>query len=327
VRLVFAGTPQVALPALEALLASRHEVVAVITRPDAPAGRGRQIMPSPVRDRAEALDIEVLTPYRLGEPAVVERLRALAPDCCPIVAYGALVPLPVLVIPAHGWVNLHFSVLPSWRGAAPIQRALIAGDEVVGATTFALEEGLDTGPVFGVMTELVRPSDTAGDLLARVAEGGAGLLVQTLDGIEAGTLRPMPQPAEGISLAPKLSVDDARVDWTVPALGVDRLIRGCTPAPGAWTTFRGERLKLGPVRPAPVASTRPEDAAQERPAAESPAPHLAPGVVEVNRRSVRVGTGTGSVLLGDVQANGKRPMPATDWARGARVEPDERFDG
>jgi methionyl-tRNA formyltransferase len=309
VRLVFAGTPRVALPALEALLGSRHDVVAVITRPDAPAGRGRQIMPSPVRDRAEALGIEVMTPYRLDEREVQDQLRALAPDCCPIVAYGALVPVPVLRIPKHGWVNLHFSVLPAWRGAAPIQRALIAGEEVVGASTFALEEGLDTGPVYGVMTELVRPSDTAGTLLERVAEGGAGLLVQTLDGIEDGTLRPVPQPAEGVSLAPKLTVEEARVDWTAPAGRLDRLIRGCTPAPGAWTTFRGDRLKLGPVHGA----------------AQDVAP-LAPGQLEVNRRFVRVGTGTTAVQLGEVQAHGKRPMPAIDWARGVRIAEGERFD-
>jgi methionyl-tRNA formyltransferase len=310
VRLVFAGTPRVALPSLEAVLASRHEVVAVITRPDAPAGRGRQIMPSPVRDRAESLGIEVLTPWRIGEPEVIARLRALAPDCCPVVAYGALVPLAALLVPPHGWVNLHFSVLPSWRGAAPIQRALIAGDEVVGASTFRLEEGLDTGPVYGVMTELVRRDDTAGTLLDRVAEGGAGLLVQTLDGIEDGTLRPLPQPAEGVSLAPKLTVDDARVDWTIPAAGVDRLIRGCTPAPGAWTTLRGERLKLGPVQVVSGDGLDP----------------LGPGALEVNRRSVRVGTGAGSVQLGDVQPHGRRPMPASDWARGARLDAIERFD-
>lgn len=314
-RLVFAGTPQVALPALEAILASRHEVVAVITRPDAPAGRGRQIMASPVRDRAESLGLEVLTPYRLGEQDVQDRLRALAPDCCPIVAYGGLVPLPVLRIPAHGWVNLHFSVLPAWRGAAPIQRALIAGDEVVGATTFALEDGLDTGPVYGVMTELVRPDDTAGSLLDRVADGGAGLLVQTLDGIESGDLRPVPQPPEGVSLAPKLSVDDARVDWAVPAPRLDRLVRGCTPAPGAWTTFRGERFKLGPVTLVPAEPTG------------SAGPALAPGEIEVNRRSVRVGTSTVAVQLGEVQAHGKRPMRATDWARGVRIDAGERFDG
>jgi methionyl-tRNA formyltransferase len=309
VRLVFAGTPEVALPSLDAVLASRHEILAVITRPDAPSGRGRQVMPSPVRDRAESLGIDVLTPYRLGEPEVLDQLRRLAPDCCPVVAYGALVPPEVLRVPPRGWVNLHFSVLPSWRGAAPIQRALIAGDEVVGASTFALDEGLDTGPVYGVMTELVRPDDTAGTLLARVAEGGAGLLVQTLDGIEDGTLRPVPQPEDGVSVAPKLSVEDGRVDWTWPALRIDRLIRGCTPAPGAWTSFRADRLKLGPVRPLPAE------------AGEA----LGPGQLEVNRRSVRVGTGAGSVQLGEVQPHGRRPMPAVDWARGARPVAAERL--
>jgi methionyl-tRNA formyltransferase len=308
VRLVFAGTPQVALPALEAILASRHEVVAVITRPDAPSGRGRPVMPSPVRDRAEALGLEVLTPYRLDERDVQDRLRALRPDCGPVVAYGALVPPPVLRMPPHGWVNLHFSVLPAWRGAAPVQRALIAGDEVVGATTFRLEEGLDTGPVYGVMTELVRPDDTAGSLLARVAEGGADLLVRTLDGIDDGSLQPVPQSADGVSLAPKLTVEDARVDWSAPAARVDRQVRGCTPAPGAWTTFRGERLKLGPV-------------ALIGPAEGEPLP---PGRIEVNRRSVRVGTGTDPVRLGEVQPHGRRAMPAVDWARGARIDAGER---
>lgn len=316
-RLVFAGTPQVALPALEAILASRHEVLAVITRPDAPSGRGRQVMASPVRDRAEALGIDVLTPYRLDEQDVRDRLRALAPDCCPVVAYGALVPLPVLRVPTHGWVNLHFSVLPSWRGAAPIQRALIAGDEVVGATTFRLDEGLDTGPVYGVMTELVRADDTAGTLLDRVAEGGAELLVRTLDGIEDGSLQPVPQPAEGVSLAPKLSVADAEIQWYASAVQVDRLVRGCTPAPGAWTTFRGERLKLGPVQ-------LDDGAAQEGHA--DGAVELLAGQVEVSRRSVRVGTGTGPVRLGEVQPHGKRAMPAVDWARGARIAQGERFD-
>jgi methionyl-tRNA formyltransferase len=323
VRLVFAGTPQVALPALEAVVASRHQVLAVITRPDAPSGRGRQIMASPVRDRAESLGIEVLTPYRLDEREVLDRLRALAPDCCPIVAYGALVPPPVLRLPRHGWVNLHFSVLPSWRGAAPIQRALIAGDEVVGASTFALEEGLDTGPVYGVMTELVRADDTAGTLLDRVAEGGAGLLVQTLDGIEDGTLSPVPQPADGVSLAPKLTVEDARVDWSVPAVRLDRLVRGCTPAPGAWTTFRGERVKLGPVQ----VVANPTDAAGDGvPGEDRPAPRLAPGQIQVNRRSVRVGTATSAVHLPEVTPDGKRPMPAPDWARGVRIADGERFD-
>ncbi len=247
-RVLFAGTPQTALPSLDALLASRHEVVAVLTRPDAPAGRGRRLTANPVAQRAEQAGIEVLKPPGVRDPALHARLRALAPDCAPVVAYGALVPAAALEIPTHGWVNLHFSLLPAWRGAAPVQRAILAGDEVTGASTFRLEEGLDTGPVYGVVTETIRPDDTTGDLLGRLARSGAGLLTATLDGIEDGTLVAVAQPADGVSHAPKLTVEDARVPWAAPALHVDRLVRACTPAPGAWTTYRGERLKLGPVR-------------------------------------------------------------------------------
>ena len=289
------------MPSLEALLASRHDVVAVVTRPDAPAGRGRTLRPSPVRERAEAAGIEVLTPQHPRDETFQERLRQIAPDCCPVVAYGALIPQPVLDIPAHGWVNLHFSLLPAWRGAAPVQHALLHGDEVTGATTFRLEAGMDTGPVYGVTTEDVRATDTAGDLLDRLATAGAGLLVATLDGIEEGALEPRPQPADGVSLAPKITVDDARVDWTTPALHVDRRIRACTPAPGAWTTFRDKRVKLGPVAPTDEV--------------------LAPGEI----RDGLVGTGTTAVRLGGVRPEGKGAMPAADWLRGLRIEPGERF--
>lgn len=308
-RLVFAGTPQVAVPSLEALLASSHEVVAVVTRPDAPSGRGRRLVASAVAERAVADGIPVLKPTRPGEPEFLEQLRALAPDCCPVVAYGALVPQPVLDVPRHGWVNLHFSLLPAWRGAAPVQRALMAGDEVTGATTFRLEKGMDTGPVFGVMTEQVRPTDTSGDLLERLSVAGAALLVATLDGIESGDLVPQPQPAEGVSYAPKVEVDDARVDWSAPAPWVDRLIRGCTPSPGAWTTIDGQRLKLGPVR-----------LSDDQTAA------LAPGELRVGKKSVEVGTGTRPVRLGRVQPQGKKAMPAADWARGSRLPSGARFD-
>jgi methionyl-tRNA formyltransferase len=304
VRLVFAGTPDAAVPALRAVLASSHEVVAVLTRPDAPAGRGRRLTASPVGELAAHHGLEVLTPRRPSEPEFVDRLRELAPDCCPVVAYGALLPQQVLDVPTHGWVNLHFSLLPAWRGAAPVQRALLAGDQVTGASTFRLEAGMDTGPVYGVMTETVRPTDTSGDLLGRLAEAGAGLLVATLDGIADGSLNPVPQPAEGISLAPKLEVAEAQVDWSAPAARVDRLVRACTPAPGAWTTIGGERLKLGPVQPV----------------ASGEGPSLAPGVLEVGRRDVLVGTGTTPVRLGTVQPQGKKAMPAADWARGARKE-------
>jgi methionyl-tRNA formyltransferase len=321
-RLVFAGTPEVALPSLDALLASRHEVVAVVTRPDARAGRGRTLVPSPVKQRAEAKGLEVLTPDRPSDPAFQERLRELAPDACPVVAYGALVPPSALEIPRHGWVNLHFSLLPAWRGAAPVQHAVMAGDEVTGATTFRLEKGLDTGPVFGVMTESIRPRDTAGDLLDRLSRAGAGLLVATLDGIEDGDLEPRPQPADGVSLAPKIEVEDARVRWSRPALVVDRQVRGCTPAPGAWTVFRGERVKLGPVTPLFT-----EDAAAaDTSGALATVPDLAPGQLHVTKRAVAVGTASGAAVLGEVRPHGKKPMPAADWARGVRIEVGERFE-
>lgn len=306
-RLLFAGTPAVALPALEAIAASRHELLAVVTRPDAPAGRGRGLVRSPVGAWADEHGVEVLTPRRPSEPEFLTRLRELAPDCVPVVAYGALVPPAALEIPRHGWINLHFSLLPAWRGAAPVQHAVLHGDELTGASVFQLEEGLDTGPVFGTVTDEIRPTDTAGDLLERLATAGAGLLVAVLDAIEDGTARAEPQPPHGVSLAPKLTVDDGQVRWAEPAFAVDRRIRACTPAPGAWTTFRDDRVKLGPVRPV------------------ADAPELKPGELLVERSRVLAGTGSVPVRLGEVRAAGKRAMPATDWARGARVTPGERF--
>jgi methionyl-tRNA formyltransferase len=307
VRLLFAGTPQVAVPALTALLASRHEVLAVLTRPDAPSGRGRRRVASPVAEVAAGGGLEVLTPARPRDPAFAARLVELAPDCAPIVAYGGLIPPPALTVPRLGWVNLHFSLLPAWRGAAPVQHSILAGDEVTGATTFRLEEGLDTGPVFGTVTEAVRPRDTSGDLLARLAVAGAALLLATLDGLEEGSIEAVPQPAEGVSLAPKLTPNDARVDWAAPALRVDRLVRACTPAPGAWTTFRGQRVKLGPVTPDPAVTD------------------LAPGALRRDRDAVRVGTGSHAVRLGALQPAGGACVPAPAWANGARLAEDDRF--
>ncbi|GAA2584404.1 MULTISPECIES: methionyl-tRNA formyltransferase [Streptomyces] len=305
-KLVFAGTPEVAVPALDALIASgRHEVAAVVTRPDAPAGRGRRLVASPVAERAEEAGIEVLKPAKPRDPDFLERLREIAPDCCPVVAYGALLPRVALDVPARGWVNLHFSLLPAWRGAAPVQHSLMAGDEITGASTFLIEEGLDSGPVYGTVTETVRPTDTSGDLLTRLAFAGAGLLAATMDGIEEGSLEAVPQPAEGVTLAPKITVEDARIDWTAPALRVDRVVRGCTPAPGAWTTFRGERLKLVQALPLPDRTD------------------LAPGQLAAAKNNVYVGTGSHAVELLWVQAQGKKPMRAADWARGARITEGE----
>src|SRR5690606_22686557 len=213
VRLVFAGTPETALPSLRALLDSpRHEVAAVVTRPDAPSGRGRKVHPSPVAEVAREAGVEVLQPEKAGDPEFLDRLRAIAPDCCPVVAYGALLPQAALDIPRHGWINLHFSVLPAWRGAAPVQHAVLNGDEITGATTFRIVKELDAGPVYGVVTEAIRPDDTSGDLLARLAVSGAELLLATLDGVEDGAVEARPQPEDGVSYAPKITVEDARVD-------------------------------------------------------------------------------------------------------------------
>ncbi|GAA1855965.1 methionyl-tRNA formyltransferase [Myceligenerans crystallogenes] len=313
-RLLFAGTPEPALASLEALIASRHEVVAVLTRADAPAGRGRKLTPSPVRARADEAGIPVITDVPRGAEFLAA-LRELDVDAAPVVAYGHILRPEVLAVPRLGWVNLHFSVLPAWRGAAPVQRAIIAGDEITGATTFLLDEGMDTGPVLGTTTEKIGAADTSGDLLGRLAVSGAELLVCTLDALEDGTLAPRPQPSDGVSVAPKLTSADAEIRWGVPALAIDRRIRGCTPAPGAWTVLPGvagdgdrgsgpgaggdARLGLGPVTPVPEV----ED--------------LAPGVVRAERKRVLVGTATHAVALGEVKPPGKKLMPAPDWARGA----------
>lgn len=306
-RVVFAGTPEVAVPSLEALLASGHEVVAVVTRPDAPAGRGRTLRPSPVRKVAERAGVEVLTPGRPSEPDFLDRLRELAPDACPVVAYGALVPQAALDIPTHGWINLHFSLLPRWRGAAPVQRAVMAGDVTTGACTFVLEAGLDTGPLVAVDQTAIGEHETSGDLLARLAESGAALLVASLDAIEAGTATYTPQPDDGVTHAAKLTIDDAHVRWAETADEVDRRIRGCTPAPGAWTMFRGQRLKI--LR-AQVAEDGSVDVTE-------------PGAVVAGKRTVHVATGAGAIELATVQPHGKKAMAASDWARGVRIEAGE----
>jgi methionyl-tRNA formyltransferase len=281
-------------------------VVAVLTRPNAPSGRGRKVGRSPVAQRADEAGLPVLQPRSPKEPEFLEQLAALGVDAAPVVAYGALIPQPALDLPRHGWINLHFSLLPAWRGAAPVQHAIMAGDEITGASTFRLEAGLDTGPVFGTITEAIGPRDTAGDLLGRLAVSGAGLLVATLDGIADGSLEARPQPAEGISLAPRIETADARIDWALSAHVVDRRIRGVTPAPGAWTTWRGDRLRVGPL-----------ELVGEGPALE-------PGELAVEGKHVSVGTGSGAVRLREVQPAGKRMLPAADWARGARPEVGER---
>jgi methionyl-tRNA formyltransferase len=284
-------------------------VAAVLTRPDAPSGRGRKLHRSPVAVRADAAGIPVLQPRTPREPEFLAQLTDLAVDLVPVVAYGALIPQAALDIPRHGWVNLHFSLLPAWRGAAPVQHAIMAGDDVTGASTFQIEAGLDTGPIYGTVTEEIGSRDTAGDLLARLADTGARLLLATVDGIADGGLEARPQEADGVSLAPRIQPADARIDWALPAYVVDRRIRGVSPVPGAWTTWRGDRLRIGPVR-------LPVDG-----------PSLDVGELLAAHNDVFVGTGNGPVRLGDVQPAGKRMLPAADWARGARLAPGERVRG
>ncbi|ETB10725.1 methionyl-tRNA formyltransferase [Mycobacterium avium subsp. paratuberculosis 08-8281] len=313
VRLVFAGTPEPALPALRRLLDSpRHEVIAVLTRPDAASGRRGKPEPSPVAREALDRGIPVLRPARPNSPEFVAELAQLAPDCCAVVAYGALLRDELLAVPPHGWINLHFSLLPAWRGAAPVQAAIAAGDIITGASTFRIEPALDSGPIYGVVTEAIRPTDTAGELLARLAVSGAELLSATLDGIADSTLTPRPQPAEGVSIAPKITVEQARVRWDLPAPVVERRIRAVTPNPGAWTVISDLRIKLGPVR---------LGAASDLPAPPEPLP---PGAIHVDRKSVWVGTGSDPVRLGQIQPPGKKFMNAVDWARGARLDPAAR---
>lgn len=308
-RIVFAGTPEPALPSLRRLIESpRHDVIAVLTRPDAASGRRAKPTPSPVARLALEHDIPVLRPQRPNSDEFIAELSELAPDCCAVVAYGALLSERLLAVPRHGWVNLHFSLLPAWRGAAPVQAAIAAGDTVTGATTFQIEPALDSGPIYGVVTETIRPTDTAGDLLDRLAVSGAALLETTLDGIADGSLKPVAQPSDGVSVAPKITVEQSRVRWDLPAHVVERRIRAVTPSPGAWTMIGDLRVKLGPVSIVEAADPLP------------------PGAIRVDRDGVRIGTGSQPVRLGTIQPPGKKPMNASDWARGARLDDSVRAE-
>ncbi|WP_026533918.1 methionyl-tRNA formyltransferase [Arthrobacter sp. H14] len=306
-RLIFAGTPAVAVPSLDAVVAAGHEVVAVLTRPDAPVGRRRVLTPSPVAQRAGELDIEIVHASKINAE-ITDKLASYDAETAAIVAYGALIPAAALAIPTHGWINLHFSLLPAWRGAAPVQHAIIHGDEITGASTFRLETGLDTGPVFGRLTEEIRPGDTSGILLERLSHSGAVLLQQTLSALESGTAAPVPQSGE-VSMAPKLTIEDARIDWKQPALAVDRRIRGVSPEPGAWTTLDGQRFKLGPV--------------SLEPGVDSPGP----GRIRLaaDKKSVVAGTGSHNVRLHTVQPAGRKSMAAADWMRGMDHQEDVVF--
>lgn len=299
-RLIFAGTPELAVPSLEALIDGGHEIALVVTQPDAKGKRGKATHPSPVKVRALELGLDVATPVKASDPEFIDRIRSLEADAAGVVAYGQILRPALLEATRLGWVNLHFSVLPAWRGAAPVQRAIQAGDDLTGASTFLIEEGLDTGPVIGQATERIRPTDTSGDLLTRLASVGAPLLKDSLEALGAGVAAPVPQADDGVSHAAKLTRDDALIRWELPAHVVDRAIRACTPAPGAWTTLPdGSTAKVGPVT-------------------FTDAPATTPGLLQAGEDQVTVGTGSTPVRLSWIQPAGKKPMDANDWWRGAR---------
>ena len=292
-----------AQPALETLISSQHEVLAVITQPPARAGRGRELQPSLVHALAEKYGIKVLCPDSIREIDAV--LRHLQPDAIPVVAYGQLIPGTMLDIPAHGWINLHFSLLPQWRGAAPVQHCIWHGDTITGATTFRIDQGMDSGPILGHVTQLVDPKDTSGALLDRLADTGSHLLRQTLDALEAGMITPIAQQHDQATYAPKLQKSDSRIDWQLPAIEIDRRIRAMTPKPGAWTTMvlseHEISLSIGPV------STNRDI-------------QLDPGVICVIDKNVFVGSATYALELDRIKPPGKKFMLATDWMRGLRTE-------
>lgn len=293
-RIIFAGSPAAAVPSLRAVAASEHELVAALTREDSPFGRKRVMTPTPVAIVAAELGIPVVKADRLG--AVADELAALKAELGVIVAYGGLVREPLLSAPAHGWINLHFSLLPRWRGAAPVQRAIMAGDDVTGATVFQLVEELDAGRVYGRLTQRIGRSETAGHLLDSLAEAGAGLLVGVIDAIADGSARAEEQTGD-VTLAPKLGIEDGRIDWNEPAESIDRRIRGVTPEPGAFTMVDGIRLKLLDARPA-----------RDRPS-------MAPGLVKADG-GILIGTASAPIELVTVQPSGRMPMPAGAWWRG-----------
>lgn len=298
-RVVFAGTPEPAVPTLDALALSRHDLVGVITRPDAQVGRGRHLQPSPVAERASELGLRVVKPRSARDPQLAAWLADRDPDIVVVVAYGALLPDDLLAIPVHGFVNVHFSVLPARRGAAPVQRAIMEGDRSTGVTIFQIVTELDAGPVYHSVESDLGADETAGHVLERLSSLGARELIDTLDAVDAGQ-QPVPQPDEGVTWAPKVTADDAHIDWFAPAARIDRLVRGTNPAPGAWTTLHGERFKVLRATPVPLTV-------------------LEPGELRATKRDLLVGTGEGTLRLDEVQAFGKKPMSGADWARG--VEP------
>lgn len=298
-NIVFAGSPAAAVPSLQALAASRHRIRSVLTRTDSEQGRRRTLTPTAVAAAADALDLPVIKANRLAG-AATEQIAALAPDLGVIVAYGGLLREPLLSAPRHGWINLHFSLLPRWRGAAPVQHAVIAGDAVTGAAVFQLVPELDAGDVFATLTRPIGGNETAGHLLGALAVDGAGLLARVVDSIADGTATATPQSGD-VTVAPKLTINDARIDWSADATAVHDRIRGVSPEPGAFTFVDGDRLK---VHDAVIARDQPA---------------VPPGHIAGVGPRVLVGTASDPIELLSVQPAGRKAMRAADWWRGRPV--------
>ena len=306
-RIAFAGTPSLAVTALDALVESHHDVVGVITRPDARAGRGKKLTPSPVAERGDQLELPVLKPAHPKDEDFQRELAAWQVEAVAVVAYGAMLPQSALDLVPQGWINLHFSLLPRWRGAAPVQRAILGGDLSTGATTFRIVKALDAGPMFRTVTMMISSTATSGQLLEELAVAGGPLLVQTFDDIVAG-VEPVDQPDEGVSTAAKITMEDAHVRWDRPAPEVSRQVRAMTPSPGAWSLLHDEVFKVLDVVVPSEPSAR--------------LPRLAPGELWADKRHLWCGTASHPVELSQVKAAGKRAMAGADWARGADLSED-----
>ena len=298
-RIAFAGTPSVAIPTLNSLLNSEHEVVCVITQPPAPQGRSKTLVPSAVAEFAKSKNLSIFEPVSINTQESLDRLKSLNADIAVVVAYGQLLKPQTLEVFPHGWINAHFSLLPAWRGAAPVQAAIIHGDELTGVTTFQLESGMDTGPIFGQVTTEIKSDETAGQLLERLSNLGADLVLKTLEAISTGTSIPVTQSESEVSYAPKLLPKDGQINWAHPALAISRHIRGFTPNPGAWTVLDDNRIEVATVEICDHTE-------------------LSPGALRIEKNDVYVGTGSTDVKLTDVKPAGKGWMQASAWARGLR---------
>lgn len=307
-RTVFFGTPDWAVPSLERLLASELEVTGVVTNPDRPAGRGYELQPSPVKVAAQGRGLAVWQPEKARDSELLRRLEELAPDLCVVVAYGKILPAALLEVPRLGFVNVHFSLLPAYRGAAPVQRAVMDGLSETGVSIMVLTEGMDEGPVLARRAEPIGPDDTAGSVGERLAVAGADLLVPTLEAYLAGELAPSEQDHAAATYAPKLSTEEAQIDWNQPSSVISAKIRGLQPAPGAWTTLGGTRLKI--QRAVPVGGEA-----------------LPPGFLRVEPEALKVGSGDGNLVIVEAQLAGKRRMAGIEIARGLRPDGDLSLGG